>query len=150
MDTGRIGKSSDTAATGYLALVGKSTEIIFSNVDDVWFSEDTLAVIDRLAVVRSLDLQLQSLEKRIKLMLQSIKELEKAKTPEEEVIELRVLDKQKARNMILEYVNTHPRCLTSDIIMELELDPDLVIDVLDELESEGAVIGGDPMEGDED
>ena len=63
---------------------------------------------------------------------------------EENVIELRMIDPAEARKLILDYIEANNRCLTSDIIFDLALDPDLVLRVLSELEKEGKVTGGEP------
>ena len=63
---------------------------------------------------------------------------------EENVIELRMIDPAEARKLILDYIEVNNRCLTSDIIFDLALDPELVLQVLSELEKEGKVTGSEP------
>jgi hypothetical protein len=50
---------------------------------------------------------------------------------------------EEAKRQILEYINTHPHGRTSDIIIDLCLDPALVIEALNELINEDKVEGND-------
>ena len=50
---------------------------------------------------------------------------------------------EEAKRQILEYINTHPHGRTSDIIIDLCLDPALVIEALNELIEEDKVEGND-------
>jgi len=62
-----------------------------------------------------------------------------------EEIVLKKIPFDQAKKLIYLYVRNHPGCLTSDIIADLELDPDLVLEVLSYLKHEG-VIEGKPVE----
>jgi hypothetical protein len=64
---------------------------------------------------------------------------------EEAEIELKVIPREEAIKKIKSYIDTHPDCLTGDIIYDLGLDPDLVLSVLDELKKKG-LIRGVPIE----
>jgi DNA-binding MarR family transcriptional regulator len=44
-------------------------------------------------------------------------------------------------HVVLDYVFTHKGIKTSDIILDLDFDPEIVIDVLDALEEKGLVEG---------
>ena len=71
-----------------------------------------------------------------------IESVEKTDVDEpEEIIELKKIPKDKAIELIKSYVEKHPACRTSDIIYDLELDPDLVLDCLNELEKEKKIRG---------
>jgi len=63
----------------------------------------------------------------------------KTTTKEEEMIELRQIPKEQAKELIYEYIKKNPGCWTSDIIIDLQLDPDLVLKVLEELKNEGKI-----------
>lgn len=54
-------------------------------------------------------------------------------------IELKKLDKATAKKLIQEYIEKKPGCITSDIIMKLELDPMQVMGILKELKEEDLV-----------
>ena len=66
---------------------------------------------------------------------------EKEKHVETEVTELKEIPERKATTLIENYVKSHPRCLTSDIIFDLKLDPDLVLEILSKLEKAKKVRG---------
>ena len=53
---------------------------------------------------------------------------------EMEEIELRMLPKNEAKKLILDYIEKHPGAWTDEIFMDLKLDPILVFEVLRELE----------------
>jgi len=55
------------------------------------------------------------------------------------VIELREIPLKKVKEEIYRYIKEHPGCRTSDIIINLELDPDLVLKALSELRHEDRV-----------
>lgn len=66
---------------------------------------------------------------------------EKEKHIETELLELKKIPEKEAVGLIRSYVDNHPGCLTSDIIFDLKLDPDLVLKVLRRLEKEKTVRG---------
>ena len=57
------------------------------------------------------------------------------------VVDLKVVPRERAIVMIKDYINHHKGCRTSDIIYDLELDPDLVLSVLKELEKKKEIRG---------
>ncbi len=59
------------------------------------------------------------------------------------VVELRRIPIEEAKQIIYEYLKAHPGSRTSDLIMELELDPDIVIEALSQLKCEDKVEGKD-------
>lgn len=59
----------------------------------------------------------------------------------EEGIVLREIPEEEARKLILDYIEKHPGCLTSEIIENLALDPLLVGRILRQLEKEGKIEG---------
>ena len=63
----------------------------------------------------------------------------------EEEIVLKKIPFDQAKKLIYLYIRNHPGCLTGDIIVDLELDPDLVLEVLSYLKHEG-IIRGEPVE----
>jgi hypothetical protein len=62
---------------------------------------------------------------------------------ETSVIELRKLPIDEAKRLIYAYIKEHPGSRTSDLIIELELDPDIVLEVLSQLKKEQRVEGKD-------
>ena len=52
---------------------------------------------------------------------------------------LKQIDKGEAEKQIQEFIETNPGCKTSDLIMNLELDPPFVIEILKELKKENIV-----------
>jgi len=56
--------------------------------------------------------------------------------PDTPVIELRELPIDEAKKLIQQYVRENEGCRTSQIIIELALDPDLVIEAIHQLDSE--------------
>ncbi|RLE55731.1 MAG: hypothetical protein DRJ30_03385 [Candidatus Methanomethylicota archaeon] len=62
----------------------------------------------------------------------------------EEIAFFKRISKDEAKNLIKEYIHQHPGCLTSEIIEKLELDPELVNEVLIELEREGEIEARNP------
>jgi hypothetical protein len=59
------------------------------------------------------------------------------------VVELRKVPLEEAKHIIHEYLKKHPGARTSDLIIELTLEPDLVIEALSQLRCEGKVEGKD-------
>lgn len=78
--------------------------------------------------------------KKLELLKREIEELEDL-IESEELIEFRELSEEEARKLILDYIENHPGCLTSEIIESLGIDPVLVGRILKELEEEGEVEG---------
>jgi len=66
---------------------------------------------------------------------------EQRKEAPSEVIKLKKISKKEAIEEVQAYIDSHPGCLTSDIIHDLALDPDLVLNVLKELEKSKTVRG---------
>ncbi len=96
------------------------------------------------AIERIWDL-LREISKELKEIKEDLKELKEAVKPvAEEEIELHKIPKEEAKKKIFEYIKGHPGCLTGDIILNLGLDPDLVLEVLGELEREERVEGTEP------
>lgn len=60
---------------------------------------------------------------------------------EGEAISLVSIPREEAIKKIKSYIDEYPDCTTSDIIYELGLDPVLVLDVLDELQNKGLIMG---------
>lgn len=56
-------------------------------------------------------------------------------------IELRKVPLGKAKNLIYQFIKEHPGTRTSDLILALELDPDIVIRALSILRKEGKIEG---------
>jgi len=98
-----------------------------------------------------MELRLQRLENEIKAasleMSQLKSELNKMKSAiceeqsESEVHpeELKKVSKNKAAQMIKEYVSKNPGCKTSDVIFDLKLHPDVVLPILRRLREEGVL-----------
>jgi hypothetical protein len=59
------------------------------------------------------------------------------------VIELRKVPIEEAKRLIYAFIKEHPGSRTSDLIIELELDPDIVLEVLSQLKNEQKVEGKD-------
>ena len=82
-----------------------------------------------------------------KLLAEKLEEIvrkcleEKEKRAEEEIIRLRKIPHEEAVGFIKEYIDKHQGCRTSDIIYDLELDPELVLSVLKELEEKKEIRG---------
>lgn len=58
-----------------------------------------------------------------------------------EVKVLRKISKKKATSLIQNYIKNNPGCRTSDIIYDLEIDPDIVLEILHELETNNLIQG---------
>ena len=97
-----------------------------------------------------MELRLQRLENEVKAafleMSQLKSELNKMKSAicedqsEVEVPEkLKKVSKNKAAQMVKEYVAKNPGCKTSDIIFDLKIHPDVVLPSLRRLREEGAL-----------
>lgn len=78
----------------------------------------------------------EKLEKVVRKCLE-----EKEKHIETEVVELKKIPEKEAVELIKSYIDNHAGCLTSDIIFDLKLAPDLVLKVLGKLEKEKKVRG---------
>lgn len=59
------------------------------------------------------------------------------------VVELRKVPLEDAKLLIHQYLKQHPGSRTSDLIIELALEPDIVIEALSQLRCEGKVEGKD-------
>jgi len=57
------------------------------------------------------------------------------------VVKLKKISLEEAKSRIYRYIKEHPGCRTSDIIMDLELDPDVVLKALSQLQREDRVEG---------
>ena len=57
-----------------------------------------------------------------------------------EEVRLKSVHKEVAQKMITEFINKNPGCKTSDMIIQLELEPTLVMETLKELERVGSVL----------
>lgn len=58
---------------------------------------------------------------------------------DEDVVELKQIDKQTAKKQIKDFIEKNSGCKTSDLIIKLELDPPLVIEILKELKKEEVI-----------
>lgn len=89
------------------------------------------------------DRELEKIVKKVvaKRLTQIVKECleERDKATEESVVELKRIPNKEAVVQIQDYVDKHQGCRTSDIIYNLELDPDLVLSVLKELKEKGKI-----------
>lgn len=59
------------------------------------------------------------------------------------VVELKTVPIEDAKQIIHRYLKEHPGSRTSDLIIELALEPDIVIEALSQLRNEGKVEGKD-------
>jgi hypothetical protein len=59
------------------------------------------------------------------------------------VVELRKVPIEEAKRIIYQYIKEHPASRTTDLIIELTLEPDIVIEALSQLRCEGKVEGKD-------
>ena len=59
------------------------------------------------------------------------------------VVELRKVPIEEAKRLIHQYLREHPGSRTSDLIIGLALEPDIVIEALSQLRDEGKVEGKD-------
>jgi hypothetical protein len=57
------------------------------------------------------------------------------------IVELRKVPVEEAKRLIHQYLKEHPGSRTSDLIIELTLEPDIVIEALSQLRNEGKVEG---------
>lgn len=97
-------------------------------------------------MVMGMDQRIRRLEmdqQGLKNLLLEIRELllEIRGTTSEEIIEFRKVSKEEARLMVKNYVINHPGCLTSEIIQDLKIDPELVVEILNELVNKGEIKG---------
>jgi len=76
-------------------------------------------------------------ERLKKVVIECLKE--KEELIGEPVIKLKKIPESKAIAQIKKYIDEHQGCRTSDIIYDLELDPDLVLLVLKELKEKGRI-----------
>jgi len=61
------------------------------------------------------------------------------KHEEEGLVELKTIPLAEAKSKVLEYVRKHPGCWTSDIVVDLGIDVDVVLRALEELKNERKV-----------
>jgi len=59
------------------------------------------------------------------------------------IVELKKIPLEDAKRVIYKYLREHPGSRTSDLILELALEPDIVIEALSQLRCEGKVEGKD-------
>jgi len=76
-------------------------------------------------------------EKLKKAVTECLKE--KEELIREPLIKLKRIPESKAIAQIKKYIDEHQGCRTSDIIYDLELDPDLVLSVLRKLKEKGRI-----------
>lgn len=79
----------------------------------------------------------EELDKRIEKKLE---ETEKKIEPET-AIELKAIPEEEATRLVQDYIDKHPESLTSEIIFGLQLDPDLVLRILNKLETDKKIRG---------
>ena len=59
---------------------------------------------------------------------------------DDEEINLRMVDRGLAKREIVDFIKSKPDCLTSDIIMQLRIDPSLVMEILKELKEQDIIL----------
>ena len=70
--------------------------------------------------------------------LKELKSKSEAKSEDQEII-LKTIPRDEALKLIKKYIDKNPGCRTSDIIINLEIDPDLVLDVIRTLRQRGEI-----------
>lgn len=78
-------------------------------------------------------------EKKLKEIVKEC--LEEKKHAEKETVYLKKIPMKKATDQVKAYIDEHQGCLTSDIIFDLKLAPDLILKVLRKLEKQEKVRG---------
>ena len=114
---------------------------IWKKIQPTDIEEDRLR-IDALAdKVERLESYLDIIIRQINLAnsrLDSIEGLDEEKTEETQLI---IIPEKEAINKIAKYIDEHPGCRTSDIIFDLNIEPDLVLAVLRKLEKRKRIRG---------
>ena len=97
-----------------------------------------------------MELRLQKLENELKIAFSAIAELKaeiyreystlgKTAPFETESGKFKKVSENKAIEIIRKYISKNPGCLTSEIIFNLQIDPDLVLSVLKKLRKQGEI-----------
>jgi len=76
----------------------------------------------------------EKLEEMVKKCLK-----EREEQAEKEVLKLRRISHEKAVTLIKNYIDENPGCRTSEIILNLELDPDVVLKAIKALREKGEI-----------
>ncbi len=92
-----------------------------------------IALKDKKIIKESL---IEVLSKDKEFLREILNEIHKAEDNESIT---RDIDKVTAKREIEEYIDTHPRCRTGHIIDDLQLDPEIVMEILKELKEEGSI-----------
>ena len=85
--------------------------------------------------------ELNMLKKELVTLKNRVEYLERQTNIDGGEIELITIQKKDASQLIQSYIDLHQGCLTSDIILDLKLDPDLVLEILQELEEKKSIRG---------
>lgn len=103
--------------------------------------QETVKEIVEECVDKKLEKALSKLlDEKLEKVIQKLLE-EKEKKTEPKIVTLEKIPMEEAIKRIEEYIDLHQGCLTSDIIYDLALDPDLVIQALKKLEKDKSVRG---------
>lgn len=80
-------------------------------------------------------------ESRIAKLEEELKKLKTKYEGESEIqeVRLRSLPYDEAIQLIQKYIDENPGCHTSDIILNLEIDPDLVLEIIRNLQQSGEI-----------
>jgi len=102
--------------------------------------------------MRGVELRLQKLENSLNIVFSAVAQLKAqidslnsqiAKvgplSTDVQVEEFKTVPLKEARSMVKEYISKNPSCLTSNIIFDLHLEPDLVLKALGELKKAGKI-----------
>ena len=92
-------------------------------------------------MVRTPKSQIEQLENKVAVLEQEIEDIKRSlsDTGEEEVVVLRTISRDQARQEIREFFNSGETLYFSDIARRLRIDLPLVVEICQELQEEGEV-----------
>ena len=88
--------------------------------------------------------RINRLETRLKTLRKTMMGKEESASSHEEIMhetEFHKIPLKDAKELVMEYIQSHPGSTTSDIFLTLNLEPELVLKALNELRKEGKIRG---------
>ena len=102
-------------------------------------SLDMRTLLDEFEKMRSELIMLRHEINMLRKEIRASRESDEKEEGEEGLVELKTIPLAEAKSKVLEYVKKHPGCWTSDIVVNLGIDVDLVLKALEELKNEHKV-----------
>jgi predicted transcriptional regulator len=119
----------------------KELKKIWKKVQPSDIGEEHLRIEALVDKVQRLESYLELLIRQMNLANSRLDNIEGLDREDEERTQLMTISEKEAIKRIKKYIDEHPGCRTSDIIFNLNIEPDLVLTVLRKLENRKRIRG---------